>query len=122
MRNKSSDSHPRHSGISVECLESRIAPATIFVGDPTRNDSEYKEGVGFGAAGTADDPTFATPFVDTADPANAADPIVQVLGANAGVFYVKLTTGDKMVIFGGSAGGGGGYTDFISGPGGSPLK
>ncbi|MEO6567938.1 MAG: hypothetical protein ABIO94_04180 [Opitutaceae bacterium] len=99
-----------------EVLESRIAPATIFVGDPNHNDSEYREGPGFGEPGTTDDPTFLTPFVNTATGAAAGDKISLVLGADPDVYYVKLGTGDRMVIFSG------GYTNYITGPDGAPLK
>lgn len=126
MRTSSFKNSPQHRGCVIECLENRIAPATIFVGDPTHNDTEYSEGGQFpgdGALGTDDAPTFATPFVSTSK-TFATDPISKVLGANDDVYYIKLTTGDRMVLFAspGGGNGGGGYTNFITGPNGAPIK
>ena len=78
-------------GTTIEALEARIAPATFFVGSPTTfgfNDTNYDE----------------APFVNTeADP---ADPISGKVGGGvvgvADTFYLKLSAGDKVVLFTGS--------------------
>jgi hypothetical protein len=89
----------------IEPLESRIAPALIFVGDPAGDDTEYT------------DPQF----VNTATGVASNDPISLVLGGNADVYYLKLTPGDQVAIFGGEAGGTG-YTNYITGPSQTGLK
>src|SRR4030095_16502094 len=95
----------RSGAPSIEPLESRIAPALIFVGNTTQDDTEYT------------DPQF----VNTQAGATANDPISLVLGSNPDLYYLKLTSGDQVAIFGGS-GGGAGYTNYITGPSGTGLK
>lgn len=89
---------------SIEPLESRIAPAIIFVGAPGSGpggDVEYDEANG--------------PFVNTAAGVLENDPISLVLGGHADVYYIKLNPGDQMAI-------GAGGSNFITGPSGTGLK
>ena len=106
----------------IEILETRIAPATIFVGhtvptggdplNPAFNDSEYVEGPGL--EGTQEDPNFPSRFFNTE--AGIADPISAVVGTGgvgADTFYLKLSKGDSVLIYTDS-----GYVPFITGLGG----
>jgi hypothetical protein len=78
----------------LEPLESRIAPATIFVGNPNVNDTEYAD----------------APFVNTETSAETIATQVGpgVLGASD-TFLMKLAQGDRVVLFAP-----GGNTDFIT--------
>jgi hypothetical protein len=95
----------RSGAPSIEPLESRIAPALIFVGDPAQDDTEYTD----------------SQFVKTSTGVTNNDPISLVLGGDPDVYYLKLTPGDQVAIFGG-AGGGTGYTNYITGPSQTGLK
>jgi hypothetical protein len=81
----------------IEPLESRIAPAVIFAGNPNSDDTEYAD----------------APFVSTLAP---GDQISDVVGHDATVFFLRLNTGDVLKKYDN------GYTNFISGPNGTPLK
>ena len=77
-------------GTTIEALEARIAPATFFVGSPTTfgfNDTNYDE----------------APFVNTETGGDAIS--AKVGGGAVGVadtFYLRLSAGDKVVLFTGS--------------------
>src|SRR5688572_8590777 len=78
----------------LEPLESRIAPATIFIGNPNVNDTEYAD----------------APFVNTE---TSADTIATQVGGGVlavnDTFLLKLAQGDRVVLFAT-----GGSTDFIT--------
>src|SRR5581483_8766937 len=74
----------------IEPLEARIAPATIFVGNPSGGDTKYTD----------------APFAATDSNANT----LAVLGPSSNTYFVKLLAGDKIELFNP----GSGYKDFIS--------
>ncbi|MEA3210008.1 MAG: hypothetical protein QOE70_3065 [Chthoniobacter sp.] len=81
----------------IEPLESRIAPATIFAGNPNADDTEYAD----------------TPFLSSTDP---NDQIAKVIGPDPDVYFIRLLPGDILEKYDN------GYTPFITGPNGTPLK
>lgn len=96
--------NPQPLRSAIEPLESRIAPALIFVGHPTQDDTQYND----------------AEFKNTSEGVGQQDPISLVLGGNDHVYYIKLNPGDQVSLFG--ADGGSGYTNYITGPSGSGLK
>jgi hypothetical protein len=78
---------PNSAAPAIEPLESRIAPATIFVGNPNANDTEYIEAQG-------------AVFIDTE---TSSDPLALQVGKGVeGVndtFILRLTAGDQVILF-----------------------
>ena len=102
----------------IEPLEARIAPAGLIIKTGVPGSSSPTPGNTAGETDYVDtDPAFGSAggevhFVSMSNPANATDPIVQVVGNAPNTYYIKLFSGDRLQVF--SAGNG--LQDFISGP------